>query len=91
MKGKKEGGEIKGREGRKRGKGEKERGKKKKRREREKKKQSSTAGIEPATFHSVANRLWLPCLEARFARTYYRGLQVACQVAKCKFKVMIAK
>ena len=21
----------------------------------------------------------------------YRGLQVACQVAKCKFKVMIAK
>ena len=36
MKGKKEGGEIKGREGRKRGKGEKERGKKKKRREREK-------------------------------------------------------
>ena len=35
MKGKKEGGEIKGREGRKRGKGEKERGKKK-RRERKK-------------------------------------------------------
>ena len=38
MKGKKEGGEIKGREGRKRGKGEKERGKKRKG-EREKKKQ----------------------------------------------------
>ena len=69
MKGEKEGGEIKGREGRKRGKGEKERGKK--RREREKKPQSSTAGIEPATFHSVANRLWLPRLEGRFARTYY--------------------
>ena len=48
MKGKKEEGEIKGREGRKRRKGEKEREKKKKRRER-----SSTAGIEPATFHSV--------------------------------------
>ena len=70
MKGKKEEGEIKGREGRKRGKGEKERGKKKEK-EREKKKQSSTAGIEAATFHSVANRLWLPRLEGRFARTYY--------------------
>ena len=58
MKGKKEGGEIKGREGRKRGKGEKERGKKE--RERKKKHQSSTAGLEPATFHSAANRLWLP-------------------------------
>ena len=57
MKGKKEGGEIKGREGRKRGKGEKERGKKEER-EREKK-QSSTAGLEPATFHSAANLLWL--------------------------------
>ena len=58
MKGKKEGGEIKGREGRKRGKGEKEREKKRKgERERERKHQSSTAGIEPATFHSVANRL----------------------------------
>ena len=55
MKGKKEGGEIKGREGRKRGKGEKERGEKKK--EREKKKQSSTAGLEPATFHSAAWRV----------------------------------
>ena len=70
MKGKKEGGEIKGREGRKRGKGEKERGKKEKERERKKNK-SSTAGIEPATFHSVANRLWLSRLEGRFARTYY--------------------
>ena len=59
MKGKKEGGEIKGREGRKRGKGEKEREKKEKERKR-KKKQSSTAGLEPATFHSAANRLWLP-------------------------------
>ena len=59
MKGKKEGGEINGREGRKRGKGEKERGKKKRKGEREKK-QSSTAGLEPATFHSVANPLWLP-------------------------------
>ena len=49
MKVKKEGGEIKGREGRKRGKGEKERGEK-----------SSTAGLEPATFHSAANHLWLP-------------------------------
>ena len=58
MKGKKEGGEIKGREGGKRGKGKKERGKKG---EREKKQQqSSTAGLEPATFHSAANRLWLP-------------------------------
>ena len=55
MKGKKEGGEIKGREGRKRGKGEKER-----EREREKNPQSSTAGLEPATFHSAANRPWLP-------------------------------
>ena len=69
MKGKKEGGEIKGREGRKRGKGEKER--EKKRKEEREKKQSSTAGIEPATFHSVANRLWLPCLDGRFAPTYY--------------------
>ena len=51
MKGKKEGGEIKGREG------GKERGKK--RREREKKSQSSTAGLEPTTFHFAANRLWL--------------------------------
>ena len=66
MKGKKEGGEIKGREGRKRGKGER-RGEKK----GERKKNSSTAGIEPATFHSVVNRLWLPRLEGRFARTYY--------------------
>ena len=68
MKGKKEGGEIKGREGR-----EKEEGGKGEEKEREKKKQSSTAGIEPATFHSVANCncLWLPCLEGRFARRYY--------------------
>ena len=56
MKGKKEGGEIKGREGRKENR-EKRRGEKR----REKKKQSSTAGLEPATFHSAAaNRLWLP-------------------------------
>ena len=78
MKGKKEGGEIKGKEGRKRGKGEKERGKKKKRRER-KKPQSSTAGIEPTTFHSVANRLWLPRLEGRFEHTYYTCIY-------CKFR-----
>ena len=56
MKGKKEGAEIKGREGRKKGKGEKERGKK----ERKERKKSFTAGLEPATFHSAANRLWLP-------------------------------
>ena len=60
MKGKKEGGEIK--EGR--GKGGKGEGEKKG--EREKKNQSSTAGLEPATFHSAANRL-----EGRFARMYY--------------------
>ena len=59
----KEGGEIKGREGRKRGKGEKERERREKKKEREKKKQSSTSGIEPATFHSVVNCLWLPRLE----------------------------
>ena len=53
MKGKKEGGEKKGKEGRKKGEGEK-----KKKREREKK-QSSTAGLEPTTFHSTANCLWL--------------------------------
>ena len=56
MKGEKEGEEKKGKEGRKRGKGEKERGKKKERKQQ----QSSTAGLEPATFHSAANRLWLP-------------------------------
>ena len=60
MKGKKEGGEIKGREGRKRGKGEKEREKKRKGERERKKKQSSTAGLEPAIFHSAANRLCLP-------------------------------
>ena len=68
----KEGAEIKGREGRKRGEGEKER-EKKKRRER-KKNQSSTAGIEPATFHSVANpygyHAWRvdshPCIYRKF-------------------------
>ena len=57
------------------GRGEKEEGGKgegkKRKGEREKKQQSSTAGIEPATFYSVANRLWLPRLEGRFARTYY--------------------
>ena len=55
MKGEKEGGEKKGKEGRKKGKGKKGEGKKG---EREKK-QSSTAGLEPATFHSTANCLWL--------------------------------
>ena len=71
MKGKKEGGEIKGREGRKRGKGEKERGKKKeKERERKKQQQSSTAGLEPATFHSATNAYGYR-LEGRFARMYY--------------------
>ena len=63
MKGKKEGGDKKGREGRKRGKGENEREKK----EREKKKQSSTAGLEPRPFTlQPTNRL-----EGRFACTYY--------------------
>ena len=52
MKGKKEGEEKKGKVGRK-----KER---KKKRKRERKIKSSTARLEPATFHSVANRLWLP-------------------------------
>ena len=28
--------------------------------ERKKQQQSSTAGLETATFHSAANRLWLP-------------------------------
>ena len=51
MKGKKEEGEIKGKEGRKRKGGKKE---------KREKKQSSTAGIEPATFHSTTNCLWLP-------------------------------
>ena len=46
MKGKKEGGEKKGKEGRK-----------KEREKRREKKQSSTAGLEPATFHSTANCL----------------------------------
>ena len=49
MKRKKEGGKKKGKEGRKM-----ERGKRKGERER-KKKQSSTAGLEPATFHSPVN------------------------------------
>ena len=53
MKGNKEGGEEKKeRKGEKTGKGEKEREKKKKR-ETEKKKERETAGLEPATFHSV--------------------------------------
>ena len=61
MKGEKEGGEIKGREGRKRGKGGGRKEKKRRERERErKKKQSSTARLEPATFHSEASHLWLP-------------------------------
>ena len=48
MKGKKERGEKKGKEGRKKkGKG---RGK-----EREREKKSSTAGLEPVTFHSTAS------------------------------------
>ena len=59
MKGKKEGGEKNGKEGRKKGKGERRGKKKEKEREREKI-QSSTAGLEPATFHSDANCLWLP-------------------------------
>ena len=57
MKGQKEGGERRGKKG-----------KVKKRREREKK--SSTAGLEPVTFHSTANCLWLPP-GGRIARTYY--------------------
>ena len=61
MKGKKEGGEKKGKEGRKKGEGEKK--------EREKK-QSSTAELEPATFYSTANCLWLPP-GGRIAHTYY--------------------
>ena len=55
MKGKKEGGEKKGKEGRKKGEGKERKGERKKTN-----KQSSTAGLEPATFHSTANCLWLP-------------------------------
>ena len=69
MKGKKEGGEKKGKEGRK-----KEEGKKEK--EREKKKQSSTAGLEPVTFHSRANCLWLPP-GGRIAHTYYTDMYIS--------------
>ena len=66
MKGKKEGGEIKGREGRKRGKGEKEREKKEKEREREKKNRVPQQGSNPrpSTLQPTAY------LEGRFARTY---------------------
>ena len=72
MKGKKEGGEIKGREGRKRGKGEKEREKEKKRREREKKTEfHSRDRTRDLPLCSQCNRLWLPRLGGRFARTYY--------------------
>ena len=59
MKGKKEGGEIKEGRGEKKER-EKRPEREKKEKEREKKKKSSTAGLEPATFHSAANRLWLP-------------------------------
>ena len=55
MKGKNERGGKKGKEERKKGKGEK-RGEKKKRRRIK----SSTAGLEPATFHSTTNCLQLP-------------------------------
>ena len=61
MKGKRK-GERK-REGRGEKKGEGKKGERKKR-------QSSTAGVEPATFHSAANCLCLPP-GGRIARTYY--------------------
>ena len=69
MKGKKEGGEIKGREGRKRGKGEKEREKKEKERERKKNRvPQQGSNPRPSTLQPTAYGYRL---EGRFARTYY--------------------
>ena len=70
MKGKKEGGEIKGREGRKRGKGGKERGKKRRERAGGGKKGVPQQGSNPrpSTLQPTAYGY---CLEGRFARMYY--------------------
>ena len=71
MKGKKEGGEIKGREGRKRGKGEKEREKKRKgEREREKKNRVPQQGSNPRS-STLQPTAYAYRLEGRFVRTIH--------------------
>ena len=70
MKGENERGEKKGKEGRKiTERGKKERGKKER-------KKSSTAGLEPATFHSTANCLQLPPEVDLHARTYISRISI---------------
>ena len=68
MKGKKEGGEIMGREGRKRGKGKKERRIKKRERERKNRVPQLGSNPRPSTLQPTAYGYRLEC---RFARTYY--------------------
>ena len=76
MKGKKERGEIKGRERRKRGKGKKERGKKKKGREREKK----------TEFHSRARTRDLPlCSQPPMATAWRVDSHVHVYIANFDF------